>query len=81
LYHGSRIETEIADKPDQVALTDDQQQKLSGVDTSTHLTDLSWTVTKGILSHVCGLGPLMIAYNVSERVVKEIWNNTSGDLN
>jgi len=81
LYHGSRIETEIADKPDQVALTDDQRQKLSGVDTSTHLTDLSWTVTKGILSHVRGLGPLMIAYNVSERVVKEIWNNTSGDLN
>jgi len=74
------LTTEIADKTDQVALTDEQRQKLSGVDTSKLLTDLSWTVTKGILSHVLGLGPLMIAYNVSERVVKEVWNNTSGDL-
>jgi len=73
----------IQDKADQIALTDEQREKLYGTndfDGGEAITELGWTTVKSLISLVPGMGQVIAVYEVSETALRQFWEQTDGSL-
>lgn len=73
----------IQDKADQIALTDDQREKLYGdneFDGGEALAELGWTTVKSLISLVPGMGPIIAAHEIGETALRQFWEQTDGAL-
>ena len=73
----------IQDKADQIALTDEQREKLYGAndfDGGEAITELGWTTVKSLISLVPGMGQVIAVYEVGETALRQFWEQTEGSL-
>ncbi|WP_044956868.1 eCIS core domain-containing protein, partial [Halomicrobium katesii] len=64
----------------QIALTDEQREKLDDFDGDEFLTELGWTAAKGLVSLIPGMGALIATFEIGETALRQFWEQTDGSL-
>nr|WP_018259020.1 hypothetical protein [Halomicrobium katesii] len=64
----------------QIALTDEQREKLDDFDGGEFLTELGWTAAKGLVSLIPGMGALIATFEIGETALRQFWEQTDGPL-
>ncbi|MEZ3114908.1 hypothetical protein RYH80_03120 [Halobaculum sp. MBLA0147] len=72
----------IGEQAEQIGLTDEQRKKLYSdqFDGERAAAEIGWSIAKGLVSLVTGMGPVIAALDISETTLRQFWEQTDGGI-